>query len=66
MLVEDVTGILEENKRYMSQHTGTVHTGKTWLKIFDRSPYEHIYASDVRSLIEVEKDKNTKNWIKVK
>jgi hypothetical protein len=65
MLVEDVTGILEEDKRYLNPYTGKVHSGKAWLRILDRSRYEHIYAKDLKSFVEVKRGKETKTWIKV-
>ena len=54
MIVEDATGILDENKHYMNPETREIHTGKAWLNIFESSQYEHTYASDLKSLIEVD------------
>lgn len=56
MIVEDVTGILDPNKKYRNPHTGKVHTGERWLHIFRNRKYEHFYAADLRTLIEVKKD----------
>lgn len=53
MIVEDVTGILNPQKKYMNPLTKKVHSGEYWLKILAESRYEHIYASDLRSFIEV-------------
>lgn len=54
MIVEDVTGILDESKVYMNSRTRAIHTGKDWMRIFESSQYEHIYASDLKSLVEVD------------
>ncbi len=57
MIVEDVTGVLDDEKHYMNPHTKTVHTGKYWLKILERQRHELFYASDLESFVEVEKSK---------
>jgi hypothetical protein len=64
-IVEDVTGILEEDKRYRNPHSDTVHSGKTWLRILDRARYEHFYAEDLKSFVKVKWDKETKTWVEV-
>ncbi|MBS0625884.1 MAG: hypothetical protein JSS32_07535 [Verrucomicrobia bacterium] len=65
MLMGDPTGILDEKKRYMNPVTGAVYTGKGWLKVVDRSRYDIFDAEWLRSFIEVERDKTTKEWVKV-
>ena len=60
----DPTGILDEKKRYMNPNSGSVFSGKAWLRVADRSHYDIFDAEKFKSFIEVEWDKKNKAWIK--